>query len=49
MKSSLPTGQAGMTKISHIGMIVNHAKILPKVGIGYPEKPEQIMSIEKKL
>ncbi len=38
----VPTG-------SHTGMIVKHAKILPKVGTGYPEKPGQIMSIEKKL
>lgn len=38
MKSSLPTGQEGMTITSQSGMIIKHAKFLP-------DKTGQVMTV----
>lgn len=49
MKSSLPTGQVGITKIVP-PRDYYHSEILPiLIGTGYPDKPGQIMAAKKQL
>jgi hypothetical protein len=38
-----------MTQTTHGRMIIMHAKILPKVGTGYPDTRDKLWQLKKKL